>query len=476
MYAMIRLSNSWAQLRPPRNSLTETELKNAIDRGDFDALIDLIEDEHLEAKGGKYDTSLEAGKQELAKDVSSFANGSGGIIVIGPKTSDDPAFYGRRISEVNLVPFDLINSSDYHNIIKAWIYPRPQGIDIKWISSNQQPGRGLFYVFVPNQPENLRPFLITKDIDLATNRKRKEILFGYAERVSHTSDPLDFHAVHTLIRLGRENRWREQLDGRLASIETKLSHSPNQEQSAGQLEEALSSRTAIALEAGGLEDLRSFSLAISPIQIADVRSFLSSGDESIARIIENPPSLRQYGWGVSTGNPARLISGELRRTMVEGYSVLDLYRDGTLVFACRADERLLGFNLGKTRINPVALVETTYQFLALYDLVLKDLTNQPTDLQLSIQFRHMHRAGLVATLSPYGVDSTYQSLPQFQRGAPGNDYQKQISIDAAHAKPAIAAFLALREIYAWFGIEEDKIPYLNQDSTAVDPETIKALH
>ena len=138
--------------------MTYAEIKNEIDAANFDVLIGLIEDEHFEAKSGKYDFSNDSGKLELAKDVSSFANRSGGIIVIGAKTSDNPAFFGRRVDALSLTTCDLINESDYHNVIKLGFYPCPDNIQIAWVPSTQDLQRGLFYILIPNQLENLRPF------------------------------------------------------------------------------------------------------------------------------------------------------------------------------------------------------------------------------------------------------------------------------------------------------------------------------
>jgi predicted HTH transcriptional regulator len=157
------------------------ELKQKLASSEFDILIGLVEDEHFDAKSGKYDLSSDGGRLELAKDVSSFANRSGGIIVIGAKTTDDPSFYGRRIESISVFPFSLINPPDYHNVIKDWMYPRPDNTEIEWVPSKNESDKGLVYIFIPDQPQNLRPFLIKKDIDPTTNRKRKEILFGYVE-------------------------------------------------------------------------------------------------------------------------------------------------------------------------------------------------------------------------------------------------------------------------------------------------------
>ncbi|MBI5475076.1 MAG: hypothetical protein HY961_22255 [Ignavibacteriae bacterium] len=453
------------------------DLRSRLASGEFDFLIGLVEDEHFDAKSGKYDLIGESGKLELAKDVSSFANRSGGIIVIGAKTTDDPAFYGRRIDSVSLFPFNLINPTDYHNIIKDWIYPRPENVDVDWIPSKDESDKGLVYIFVPDQPENLRPFLLKKDVDPSTNRRRKEILFGYAERVSHSSDPVTVEAFHLMVRHGRENRWKEDIGSRLAAIEARLSESPEEKERKKNLEQIVLPRVGRSVEAAGLKEHRTYSLVVSPVDSTEVESILSSTPDSIASLLEQPPPLRYAGWGMETGDRAKLIGGEIRRVKADEYKVLDLYRDGTLVFACRADEALLGWGnrFGKTRINPVALIETTYMFFKFYELVLARLEPVINEARVWVLFHNLHSGGEITSLAPHGVDSTSQITDFYKRDAPENDYVGRVRIEIQNFDASRTAVLILREIYGWFGIESDKIPYLTTDKAAIDVERIKKL-
>jgi len=451
------------------------ELKNKLASGEFNILVGLVEDEHFDAKSGKYDFTDDQGKLEFAKDVSSFANRSGGIIVIGAKTTEDPAFYGRRVESISTFPFSLINPSDYHNIIKDWIFPRPQNIEIEWVASSNESDKGLVYIFIPDQPENIRPFLIKKDIDPTTNRKRKEILFGYVERVSHTSDPVTVDHLHTMLRLGKENRWKEDIGGRLAAIEAKLSESPEEKERRKNLEQIILSRAKKSIEACGLKNYRTYSLAISPNEQTEVHSLLTSTADSIAKMMEEPPQLRYAGWAMETGDRAKIIAGELRRVKSDEYKILDLYRDGTFIFACRADEALLGWGntFGKTKLNPIALVEITYMFFSFFELVLKRLDPQVQACQVCIQFLNLHESGLPTSLAPHGVNASAQRFDSYRRNAPESNYLGRISIDVSTFDASLAALSVLREIYGWFGIEEDKIPYLTDDLSRVDVEKLK---
>ena len=446
------------------------DLKNTIISGSFNILIGMLEDEHFEVKSGKYDFSSDHGKQELAKDISSFANRSGGIIVIGAKTTDDPSFFGRRVDSISPFSVSLINPSDYHNVIKDWIYPRPENIEIEWIPLETDPDLGLLYIFIPNQPDNIRPFLLKKEIDPQTGRKRKEILFGYVERLSHTSDPVSVSSFHSMIRQGRENRWKEDFDNRLAAIEGKLSESPEDKERKKNFSQLAIARIDKAIDAVGLKEQRTYSLAISPLELTQVRSFLSSSADSISKLLEKPPQLRNNGWGMDTEDRARIIGGELRRVKSDEYKVIDLYRDGTLIFSCRADESLLcwGQNYNHKRINPLALIETTYLFFNLYTNILEWLDPPVKDLRLWIQFKNLQSNEEISSLAPYGVGTTAQLFGHNRKSAPDNNYLNELSVTVSEFKDTLTAVSALREIYAWFGIEVDQIPYLVDDHSAID--------
>ncbi|MDP2884831.1 MAG: hypothetical protein Q8P51_07415 [Ignavibacteria bacterium] len=451
------------------------DLRNRLIASDFNILVGVIEDEHFDAKSGKYDLSTDSGALELAKDVSSFANRSGGLIVIGAKTTDDPTFYGRRVHSISPFAFNLVDPIDYHKVIKSWIYPRPSDIDIQWVPSNSDPSKGIVFIFVPKQPESSWPFLLRRDIDPNTNRRRREILYGYVEGVSHSSDPVSVESLHSMIKEGRDNQWKGNISNRLDAIEARLAQPSIVNTRRNDLDHLLPERIKKAVDAAGLNDHRTFSLVISPLDLVQVRSILSSTPDSIAACLENPPRLRSGGWGMDTGDRARIVSGELRRVKSNEYKVLDLYRDATLVFACRADETLLGWgnSFGNTRINPVALVEITYMFFDFYKLVIERVEPPTSDFCVRVQFQNLHNNGEITSLAPHGVAAQTRGFVTHRYLAPESSFATSFDIGSAGYDASTTTVLALREIYAWFGIEADKIPYLNGEQDAVDIEKIK---
>jgi hypothetical protein len=158
--------------------------------------------------------------------------------------------------------------------------------------------------------------------------------------------------------------------------------------------------------------------------------------------------------------------------------VIDLYRDGSLVFAGLADHTFLarGNSPDKTKIHSIGIVEIVYNFINFYKLVLEDFTEKPEEIAIRIDFRNMHLGGTKSYLLPY----QHGSLLQLEAGinyAPDNNGTiiRSFRIEDSHVR--VIAFEMLKEIYAWFGWEEDKIPYTKTDGALkmVDPEAMAKI-
>ncbi len=185
---------------------TIQELKKIISDGDFDSLIRKIENDFFDCKVGIYDLTKDSKKQELAKDVSSFANSNGGCILIGPQTPQtekekSKTHLGDEIIKISLLDQNLVDPSQYLNVIKDWIYPDEiQGIKVYWKASKNNKNKGIIVVEIPTQKEFLKPFLINKTVE--EKDKINEVVFGYAERKGDRSDPKKIKDIHRIMRDG----------------------------------------------------------------------------------------------------------------------------------------------------------------------------------------------------------------------------------------------------------------------------------
>ena len=105
-------------------------VRQILERGAYGELLGVKEDEVLDAKHSPYLLS-DAGRYELAKDVSSFANAAGGAIVIGFRTDQpDPAHPDDTIVEVVPFPQHLIDIRQYYDTLRDWVFPETSGVEI----------------------------------------------------------------------------------------------------------------------------------------------------------------------------------------------------------------------------------------------------------------------------------------------------------------------------------------------------------
>ena len=150
-------------------------------------LVGLAEDETFDAKMPPgYDLSTAAGQFQLAKDVSSFANSSGGIIVIGlatTRTEGDPL---ERVSNLALVPSAAFLQSQVVGLVGTHVLPRIEGLEAQWHESATG-GLGVFAIDIPAQRAETKPFIIKKVVD--EGQELRQFVFGYAIRTGADSRP-----------------------------------------------------------------------------------------------------------------------------------------------------------------------------------------------------------------------------------------------------------------------------------------------
>ena len=224
---------------------------------------------------------------------------------------------------------------------------------------------------------------------------------------------------------------------------------------------------------------RKLVLSAYPIPASELRTLFRGSDGSIRRLLERPPTLRHSGFDLETGGDAQIVDGEKVRVANGDRKILELYRDGTFVFVCRADDWFLAWasQRGQQKINPLALVEVIYSFANFYGHVIRDLKQPPTDVQFRIDLKNMHDRGVRTILGPYAAGSYAQEFGMDLREAPQNDWTITRKLSAANYDAAAMAYELVREVYLWFGIDEDEIPYVTTqgDSAAVDVEAIRNI-
>src|SRR5208282_3374288 len=122
-----------------------------------------LENEFFEAKGEPWALDTELGKFQFAKDVTAMANWRGGIILVGIAASGSLTHRRDEVLEKQrYLPESLTPGDRYMHILGDWVYPVPEGFDIRWYTYAKDPSRGIISVHIPNQNEELRPFFVKR--------------------------------------------------------------------------------------------------------------------------------------------------------------------------------------------------------------------------------------------------------------------------------------------------------------------------
>jgi hypothetical protein len=448
-------------------------LAKIVEARDFKALIGKIENAMFDCKAQPYLLTDEKNKRELAKDVSAFANAGGGYIFLGVKTKKSLTHFGDEVTEITPFPENLVNPIQYMDTIRAWTFPEINGLSVKWIPIQTASKGGVAVIYIPAQAPSAGPFLITKSLDGA---KVIETVFGYAARKGDSNQPLEVKDLQRYLRSGMsfDDKFETRMAGIEAQVKIALEGRAFQER-AKLLSTTLEQRVIEAIQHGELNKRSFFALTAQPTDVRSLQTVFSSQPKSINSRTQTPPKLRSMGWTVEGTEGPTIVRGEFIRMTNGRRKVLDLYLDGTMIFAVPVDKDFLTWGKKDGMINPLALIEVTSSFMSLYAEVLNDFNDPPEEICLGTRF---HFTDInAASLGPGEVGSIAQMVGTEQRPPPERDWQKTFSVAVKDFNAEVATYDAIRQIYLWFGLSDDKVPYSREKKgrRAVDFEKIAGI-
>lgn len=425
-------------------ALTYEQIAKILESGDFESFIEETETHILECKREPYRLDHDRGSMELAKDVASFANAGGGYLVIGLETQRTENTMFDVIRRLRPLKQDQIDTKQYQDILGSWLVPPPT-VFIKWYPSRNDSQRGLFAIKIPEQTDS-QPFLTARLLD--TNEKRVEVAFGYAERREARSEPISVHEMQGYFRDGK--RFSQQIARRFDLFEAKLKKPSLAVDFASQLGTAIDA----ALDAAALRERRVITLVAHPNQQVELRTIFDPSAGSLLAHLQSPPYTRYSGWHLGASHTAKIVRGELARVTRDDF-VIDLYRNGMLVFPASAESDYYCWGLPYPRLNDLALAEATYNFVAFYQLVVQDMGGEVIESTLTIDARNLHKDGVKNFIAP-------------DRGrsfdAPHDSWQKSLVLTHPEiANTGRAAYQLIREFYLWCGADESLIPYTRKE-------------
>ncbi|MGH7814313.1 MAG: hypothetical protein ACREQI_09975 [Candidatus Binataceae bacterium] len=242
----------------------------------------------------------------------------------------------------------------------------------------------------------------------------------------------------------------------------------------------LMERLETAIEAAELNDHPVFALCAEPLPPVRLPTLFAGDDAPLVKNFNSPPSLRYAGFDLEHSGNSRIIQGELRRALIPGIKILELWRDGALIYAVEATWQPCWGDPpdGSLRVNPLALSEPVYLFAELSDLIYREATPKPAQIRYWVSFRRLESTGKFAWLGRKTLDDAFHDtgFTRSRQDATAPDMDKIVSWEKPSIDAGAVAYEILREVYNWFGISDDGIPYtkkLPNGEMAIDPQALK---
>ncbi len=429
------------------------EILVVLKSGDFSKLIGRVENQHVEFKSQPYDLASERACLELAKDVSAFGNSGTGLIVIGASTERELTASVDIVRSVSPIHQGRIDIRQIEQIIRRYIYPAPRTITPLWHMSPEDNTYGVLSIMITPDASQL-PYLTTKILDADDRIIGHQ--FGYFERRRGDAVPASVSELHALLQQGLVQKAGLAQFGLSLSVATQ----PKPQKTEAFSTELVQNRIERAVTEGQFMDRPTYSLVAYPNQPLDVSELLEGRDHPLIKTIEEPPKNRYAGFDLTTDRPTELIDAAVRRSMIPGYKLREVWRDGMVLFLAGGDDDYLCWANKSTDcklINPLALTESLSLFVLYCREIYESMGQMPQQGTFGARLTQNENTNL--QLVPSRVGGWRRS----EDGCKLSALKKEVFLESRFDEsPDVLAFRILREFYAWFGISADRIPYTKQ--------------
>jgi len=443
----------------------------------------------VEFKTAPYQLGQDYAKQELAKDVTALANAQGGVIVIGATTEPDPTHPTDRVIAISPFPATLIQIQRYYDVLHDWTYPSVEGVDINWFPTANDAQRGMASIRVIQHSLANTPYLTTRFV--SADGKLSTVVFAYFERKRAGVQHRSVQQIHSLLRAGSRNaEITDQLDSISAALEEiRISTPPLTTAGSGGLEtnmlpqpaaqsgpqlasgnnwRELTNRAHVRLRdaiiAADLVDNPVLAFAAFPLTITTVPDLFKSQQTSVVQLLANPPKIRSKGFDLETDDrSAKNIQGKLRRAGGKN-KVLDLWRDGMLVFVVQGGRWFLCWPpnyQGNLVLNAMVLAESSFLFARLLTKLLNHMEPRPAHLGLITFLDNLNEGGRPAVLRPeWRHQVPFVSTTGPEAPDSGASFERSVASTVHEGR---IAFELIAPVYEWFSIDHEQIPYTESD-------------
>jgi hypothetical protein len=317
-------------------------------------------------------------------------------------------------------------------------------------------------------------------------------VFGYCERKQAGVAHRDLPRLHALIGQGMRNaEILERLDA-LTALQARTPSSPGDWAEKVPYGTVGSVSTPAGLPSAGpsnvegriadavmvvkLDQQPQFILAAFPMGAVDIRELFESRTSPLVQLIEHPPEIRASGFDLTVDYSSHIVRGALRRSVYAEHKLLEMHRDGLVIFVNRGNGDGLCWGRGsaqaqENRINQLVLVENIYLFTQLVHRAYGGRVPANFDVSYRLSLIDVCSLERQCTLSSgpldrWGYGSTHRE------NDPNMTRSLMVKQDTAAER---SAFLLLSEVYAWFGFETTEIPYAKDttdEGRVIDEEAL----
>lgn len=466
-------------------TLSVAQIVTILEAGNFDEIIDAIEDEQVEVKGSPYQLSHDAQKQELAKDVSALGNAAGGIILIGFETEKDPLNAVERI--IASRPFDsaIVDLGQYESVLQAWVCPAIETARVRWYPSIKDPTKGIVAIIVPPEAVEGKPYVVRRFV--AADGRVRGSLIGYFERIRDYIPETSADRLRALLRDGM--RYEELLSQRFAQLESMITNLPRNAipnsssestppQRPGLSDEEIKKRINEAKRAVERTSEPIIVLAAASDTYSEFRGLFDSDSEEVVKLLEHPPMRSQgFAIGNALSRPSENIQGKLRRRMARGHQLIDVWQDGLIVAIGQGDYDLLcwwtrypgdkDLQNKSLIIRNFVLAEVTLYFLDLAIKLFQHAEPIPERLKFLLTLDNMTVNGqLPCELSPVPDNSSAPVWSESYKTASQSSISNKFSTQFDGVDMGKVAYELIGGIYTQFGFNRTQMPYVEDDGRA----------
>jgi hypothetical protein len=221
-----------------------------------------------------------------------------------------------------------------------------------------------------------------------------------------------------------------------------------------------------------LDGKPSFVLGARPITKTAIPSLFRSKQAQVVQLLEHPPKLRSHGADLDTDAPAQMVQGALRRAIKPGFKLIELWRDGGLIFVAKGDESFLcvpqmpGGTNDRLTIHWIRLIEPVYLFADLSKKICSHAEPQLEEVEYFVELHNLTRRQPSALALP-GVDRFVYAVGT----APGPGMRSSVRVNIKSAGPGEIAFQIVALVFEQYGVEHDRIPS-QKTRGIIDPDSL----